>query len=71
MGRQIVWLKATCLVCGKEYQYVEAPDGVNPLTCGIFDCLYKFLHEPQYKHIRQGNPLYSGQEVSDEPRRTD
>jgi hypothetical protein len=33
------WLKATCPICGKEYEYL--PD-YKPATCSKFDCLQKY-----------------------------
>jgi endogenous inhibitor of DNA gyrase (YacG/DUF329 family) len=30
------WLKATCPVCGKEYEYRS---DFKPSTCGQFECL--------------------------------
>lgn len=36
MQRQ--WLKARCLICGKEYEYLS---DFKPSTCGKYDCLQK------------------------------
>ncbi len=34
-------LKATCTVCGKEYEYPDK--GWQPRTCGSFDCVQKYF----------------------------
>jgi len=59
MVKPMVWKEAVCPVCGKTYEYGEIEGDLKPETCGMFDCLYKFMHEPQYKEIRDKNPLYS------------
>ena len=39
MGKvPIIWLKANCPICGKEYKYLPK---YKPVTCGKFDCLQK------------------------------
>lgn len=43
----IRWVKAKCPMCGADYHYIEG--GYKPLTCNKFDCLYKYIHRPQYK----------------------
>jgi len=32
------WLKATCPICGKEYEHLS---NYKPKTCGKFECLQK------------------------------
>ena len=55
---KIVLIKAKCLVCGKEYDYPEG--GYNPSTCGNFDCLFKYLHRPQFKNEGGKYGIYKG-----------
>jgi len=43
----IRWAKATCPVCGEQYDYIEG--GHKPPTCNKFDCLYRWCHSPQFK----------------------
>jgi len=44
-GQRIVWAKANCEICGREYLY---PEGDKLHTCGSFDCVQKYLH-PEIK----------------------
>lgn len=47
MPAKIVWLKAKCPVCGKDYDYIEG--GYKPSTCNNFDCVHKFHCYPKYQ----------------------
>jgi hypothetical protein len=52
--------KATCPVCGKEYQYVDK--GWKQQTCGSYDCVTKyFAHNSDYK---QEPSLYSKESIT-------
>lgn len=46
----VTWLKATCPVCGREYQFIEGQ--YKPPTCTAYDCLYKWLHDPCYRSLQ-------------------
>ncbi len=34
-----VWLKATCPICGKQYEYLS---DYKPATCSNFNCLQQY-----------------------------
>jgi len=47
MPEKIVWLKAKCPVCGRNYDYIEG--GYFPKTCNDIVCLHKYLYDPKYQ----------------------
>jgi len=51
MTKRLEWEEARCPVCGIRYEYIKG--GYKPSTCGKFDCLYKYLHSPQFKEQRE------------------
>jgi hypothetical protein len=50
-AKRINWVSKRCPVCGRVLDYIEA--GYEPSTCNNFDCLHKWLHDPNYKQERE------------------
>jgi len=43
---ELKWIETTCPVCHRKYKYLEG--GYKPSTCGEWECLHKWLHDPKY-----------------------
>ena len=48
--KELKWLKAECPVCGRIYEYTEA---YKPSTCSSYDCVHKWIHDPQFREERR------------------
>jgi len=42
-SKKIEWKKASCPVCGKQYEYLREDE--KPKTCGKFNCIQKAKFE--------------------------
>lgn len=46
------WLKSTCPICGKEYEYLPT---YKPVTCGKFTCLQQSIKQGvQMSKLKRG-----------------